>query len=333
MLKLFLVFYRNCDKIIYERRIIMNVYLVSAEAYHLINKEVKKIVHDNNCTIFNMNKSSVSELLDEASYFSLDTEKKYIIASNADFFGSAKISDEDATSIENYINNPNPSTILIFTTLNGIDSRKKIVKQIKTNDGLIVIPKMDKKSINQLLSKYLNDNNFRVDYNTINYIIDNSYGSIDIMLNELDKIMLFYNKPCTLKYEDVVAIVGEEKDSNNFHFINAVIEKKLGLALKIFKSLKIYKVEPTGLIVLLAREYRLMYYVKKLYKEKSMNEICSYLGLADWQVNKLYNNSLNYNERELLNYLEMLCDMDYNIKSGIWDKDTALYGFLMEACS
>ena len=312
----------------------MNIYLISNESYRLINKEIKKIVKNNNFEIFNMNKSSIKEILEEASYFSLDNNQKYLVVTNADVFSADKVNDTTTDSLLNYFNNPNPNTILIFTTQKPLDSRKKIVKELKSKYKIINTPKMDKKTINSLLTNYVKEQDFDIDWETVNYVINNSYSNLDIMFNELDKIMLYYNFPCRIKYQDVVAIVGTELDNNNFHFVSAVVEKKLDEALKLLNSLKIYKVDSNVLATLLAREYRLMYYVKKMYQNKiSLSEICSNLSLADWQVNKLYNNGIHYSESELLKNLVDLCNIDMNIKKGIWDKDIALYGFLLDACS
>lgn len=312
----------------------MNIYLISNESYRLIKKEIKKIVKNNNFEIFNMNKSSIKEILEEASYFSLDNNQKYLVVTNADVFSADKVNDTTTDSLLNYFNNPNSNTILIFTTQKPLDSRKKIVKELKNKYKVINNAKMDKKAINALLTNYVKENEFSIDWETINYIINNCYNNIDIMFNELDKIMLYYNFPCRIKYQDVVAIVGTELDNNNFHFVSAVVEKKLDEALKLLNSLKIYKVDSNVLATLLAREYRLMYYVKKMYQNKiSLSEICSNLSLADWQVNKLYNNGIHYSESELLKNLVDLCNIDMNIKKGIWDKDIALYGFLLDACS
>lgn len=312
----------------------MNIYLISNESYRLINKEIKKIVKNNNFEIFNMNKSSIKEILEEASYFSLDNNQKYLVVTNADVFSADKVNDTTTDSLLNYFNNPNLNTVIIFTTQKPIDSRKKIVKELKSKYKIINTPKMDKKTINSLLTNYVKEQDFDIDWETVNYVINNSYSNLDIMFNELDKIMLYYNFPCRIKYQDVVAIVGTELDNNNFHFVSAVVEKKLDEALKLLNSLKIYKVDSNVLATLLAREYRLMYYVKKMYQNKiSLSEICSNLSLADWQVNKLYNNGIHYSESELLKNLVDLCNIDMNIKKGIWDKDIALYGFLLDACS
>ena len=312
----------------------MNIYLISNESFRLIDKEISKIVKDNSYEIFNLNKSSIKEVLEEAAYFSLDNNKKFLVVSNSDIFGSDKIDESITDALINYFNNPNSNTVIIFTTQKPIDSRKKIVKELKSKYKIINTPKMDKKTINSLLTNYVKEQDFDIDWETVNYVINNSYSNLDIMFNELDKIMLYYNFPCRIKYQDVVTIVGTELDNNNFHFVSAVVEKKLDEALKLLNSLKIYKVDSNVLATLLAREYRLMYYVKKMYQNKiSLSEICSNLSLADWQVNKLYNNGIHYSESELLKNLVDLCNIDMNIKKGIWDKDIALYGFLLDACS
>ena len=308
-------------------------YLISAESFRIIDDEIKKIVKDSNYILFNANRCTVKEIIEEASYFSLDNSKKWIVVSNADFFGAGKISESDNELLSKYLEIVNETTNIIFTTLNGIDLRKKIVKSIKNKGVIVNIPKMDKRNINSTLTNYLKNYDYSIDYKTLNYIMDNSYNNLDIMFNELDKIMIYYGFPCTIKYNDVLNIVGEEKTNNNFAFVNAVIEKNLKLSLKILKSLKIYKVEPTVLVSLLAREYRLMYYVKNLYNKMSMSDIMSYLSLADWQINKLYTNSSKYSNKELLDNLVKLCTIDLNIKKGIYDKDISLYGFLMDACS
>ena len=192
---------------------------------------------------------------------------------------------------------------------------------------------MDKKALNTTLTNYLKSFDYSIDYQTINYIMDNSYNNLDIMFNELDKIMLYYSFPCKIKLADVIKITGEEKNNNNFDFVNAVVEKNLSSSLKILKNLKVYKVEPTTLVALLAREFRLMYYIKELKDKMDTSKMMSYLSLADWQINKLYNNSMKYTKNELLKNLLYLCKIDLNIKKGYWDKDTSLYGFILENCS
>lgn len=311
----------------------MNITLISANSYRLVDIELKKIIKGKKYFQINLNKSDISSLIEEASYAGFLSEEKTIVVTNADFFGTSKINEEDLSQITSYIENPNPNTKIIFTTTNGIDSRKKQVKYIKENYSLINIPSWDKKKTREEAQKYLTEKGYKIDYNTVNFLIENTYNNIDVLFNELDKIICYYSKPCQIIYEDVIKIVGREVDSNSFHFISAVIDKDLEKSINLMNSLKVYKVESLSLIMLLAREYRLMYYVKNLRNNNySMPNICKELSLAEWQVSKLYNNGLKYNEKELLKNLYMLGELDYKIKRGIYDKDIALYPFLLEVC-
>lgn len=309
------------------------LYLISIPSYHLINNEIKKIVNDNNYIYFNMAKTTIKDIIDEASYYTLTGDKKIIVVSSANFFGSEKLDEKDNELFLNYIKNPIKSTTIIFTTTLSIDLRKSITKEFKNKYKLISINKFSYKDYETEINKYVNSRGFNIDYESINYLINNCYDNLDIMFNEIDKMVLYYNHKTTIKYKDLLQVVGNKIDNNNFHFVESVINKNLLQALKLFDDLKVYKVEPVVLISLLAREYRLIYYVKKMYENKfSLVRICSELKLQDWQVNKLYNNSIKYSDKELLNNLVNLCKSDTCIKKGVWDKDVALINFLLGAC-
>ena len=309
------------------------LYLISIPSYHLIDNEIKKVVKENDYVDFNMARTSIKDIIDEASYYTLTGDEKYIVVSNANFFGSEKLDEKDNELLLNYIKNPIKSTVIIFTTTMPIDLRKSITKEIKSKYKLININKFNYKDYETEINKYISSKGFKIEYDCIKYLINNSYDNLDIMFNEIDKMMLYYNHLTTIKYKDLLQVVGSVIDNNNFHFVEAVINKNLKLSLKLFNDLKVYKTEPVMLISLLAREYRLMYYVKKMYQNKKMLvSICSELKLQDWQVNKLYNNSIKYSEKELLSNLVELCNCDTAIKKGMWDKDVALISFLLGAC-
>ena len=78
-------------------------YLISAESFRIIDDEIKKIVKDSNYILFNANRCTVKEIIEEASYFSLDNSKKWIVVSNADFFGAGKISESDNELLSKYL--------------------------------------------------------------------------------------------------------------------------------------------------------------------------------------------------------------------------------------
>ena len=311
----------------------MNIYLISANSYHIINKIVKKIIPDTNYEVINYNSTSLDDIIDESCYSSLFDDEKYLLINNADFFGKSKLTEKEEEKLIKYLNNPNPKTHLIFTTLNGIDKRKKIVKLINEKYKIEVIDPWDKRTMRDEANKYLNSYKYQIDYDTMTYILNNIHNNIDILFNELDKIMIFYQKGCQIKYEDVREIIAPEKSDNNWNFVNKVINKDLKGSIKALQDLAIYKVESVTLISLLSREYHLLYFMKNL---KELNINLEYLSkeynLRDWQIDNIYNNSLKYQSNELINNIKLLSDIDIKIKKGIYNKDTILYSFLLQVC-
>lgn len=312
----------------------MNIYLISANSYHIINAEIKKIFKTKDFLIINYHDSNIKEIINEVRMQSLFTSQKNIVVNNANFFGKDSLLDAENNLLIDYLEKPNLKNIIIFTTLIGVDKRKKISKLIKTKYQLIEISPWDKRTIRNEISKYLSNFGYQIDYETASFIINNTYENIDIIFNELNKIMLFYNKPCFINFNDVKSIVGNQIESNIWRFITSVINKDLKESISIMKNLKIYKIDSVPLVILLAREYKLMYLIKNRDVFKINNDFFSKeYNLRDWQIENISLNSKKYNNRQLLNNLSLLAAIDYKIKSGIYDKDTALYPFLLSIIS
>lgn len=322
-----------------------NVYLISSNSFHLMEEELKKILKDNPYTSFDLNAVDLDDVLEEASYFSLFDDKKYMVVKNAQIFGASKrkskeeIDDEEKVSKKDekllqYLNEPNDNTVLIFTYNGKADTKKKICKIIKDRYKFIQIDDLKPKDIYSRLEKALKDSGYKLDNsNTGYYIVNNALNNYDLAINEVEKIKLYYGKGCTVKYEDVVNIVSKNIEDNNFKFIDTVISKDIKEAFKMYDDLMIQKVEPIMLMSMLAKEVRNMLLVKKMMKSKSKKDMMEVLGLKyDFQIDKLISNSYSFNESKLESYLVLLSDLDYKIKRGKISNKLALEMFIMDIC-
>ena len=302
------------------------VYVICGDSIRLINEKINEIVNTDNVINFNYNDINMSSLINEASYVSLDSTYKFIIVKNCDIF---KNKDKDEELLVDYINNAKNDCSIIFI-VDSIDARKKIVKTIKENNGLIQIPKIDYKNVYEYINKYVLANGYKIDYTVSRYLVNNVGLNIDLIYNELDKIFLYYNKKCSIKLEDVEGIVVKPIDNNMYHFIDACITKNYNNALRIYHDLKLYKIEDVVLVIMLAYEYKKMFVLKKsLQNHESRNSILKKMGLQDWQFDKIYNNSLNYSDRELLDIIKYLAILDEKIKMGNINKDIVINNFLI----
>ena len=313
----------------------MKIVLINGESILLINEAVSSIIKDNkNVTSFDMNGCGIEDILLEAGYFSMFEEEKFIIVRNANFFGSSKLNEKDISSLLKYLENPNNLTNIIFICSEKIDARKKITKLMKEKYEIITIPNLKYYEIENRIEKHFLKASYKIDKDTVKYIVASSLNNYDLAMSECEKIILYYNNPCYIKREDVENIVSKSINANNFLFVDALIEGDLEKSLNLLNDLKTMKVEPTILISLIARDIRIMLNVKKLLEQnKREYEILSELNLMDWQLEKYLKKAFPYKIKELEEWLVKLTNIDLKIKSGKLDKYYALELLILEICA
>ena len=317
-----------------------NIYLISTSSYRLMEEEIKKIVKDNPYSSFDLNNQLLDDILEEANYFSLFDDKKYMVVNNANIFGSSrKKSDEEEASSKKdeklikYLEEPNPNTILIFTLYGKAAGNKKIVKIINDRYKYIRIEDLKASEIQQKLDKLFKEDGYKCSKDILYYIVNNSLNNYDLAYNEVLKIKLYYGKGCEVNLKDVSNIVSRTIEDNNFKFIDTVIARNIKESFKIYDDLMRQKVEPIMLMAMLAKEYRNMLLYKKLEKNNSKKDIMNILDVRfDFQMEKTANNSYNYSIKELEDYLVYLTDLDYKIKSGKLNNKRALELFILYIC-
>ena len=305
------------------------VYLIASNSYHIRLEEVLKIFKTlDDVETIDYNDTNLNEIINLCSYTSLFNDSKKILVKNCNFLDSKK--NEDLELLEKYISNPNPLTDIIFLFNDKVDERKRVVKLLKDNNSFIYVKPLNYKDINAKLISKCKSEGFKLSEANASYITFSSLNNYDIAVMQLEKVMLYYDEPCEILKEDLENLVSKSLDDNNFKFVDAVVNRDIKQAMQLIKDFKLFKIEPLVLVSLLAREYRLMLFAKKL-KEKNISnfEIEKRLELKDWQVDKLINNSYHYVSKDLEDKILELLELDYRLKSNSMDKYLALELFVL----
>ena len=196
---------------------------------------------------------------------------------------------------------------------------------------LNIIPNLKPYEIEKRLKAYFNKYDFKIGDESLKYIISNSLNNYDLVIKEAQKIMLYYDEPCFINHQDVLNISARTLNTNNFLFVDAVVDNDLETSLKIYQDLKVMKVEPSVLISLLARDFRIMLNIKKLSEMgKREYEIMNDLKLMDWQLDKYLKKVFTYKINELENIILKLAKLDLDIKSGKIDRFIGLELFILD---
>ena len=309
------------------------VYILYGSINYLINKEITKIINDNKIDEININKydltsTYLTDIINDASSMSLFDDKKIIIVNNSYIFTGTpkKTLEQDSTILENYLNNINDNTILIFIVNNDkLDERKKITKLIKKIGIVKEFNNIDNISlVKELFGEY------NISTDNIKYLLERVGDDTTLLATEIDKIKIYKDKDKMITKEDITNLVSKSLEVNNFKLIDAIINKNKNDAFTLYQDRIKLNEEPIAIIIALANQIRIMYQVKQLYLNGyTENNIASILKIHPYRVKLANQNSKKYDSNILLNYLKQLADLDISIKTGKIDKQLGLELFIL----
>ena len=309
------------------------IYILYGTINYLINKEINKIIEVNNIDEINIIKydltnTYLTDIINDASSMSLFDDKKIIIVNNSYIFTGTtkKALEQDPIILENYLNNINENTILIFIVNNDkLDERKKITKLIKK----IGIAKEFNNIDNTSLVKELFDD-YNISADNIKYLLERVGDDTTLLATEIEKIKIYKDNDKNIIKEDITNLITKSLESNNFKLIDAIINKNKNEAIMLYQDRIKLNEEPIAIIIALANQIRIMYQVKQLYLNGyTENNIASILKIHPYRVKLANQNSKKYDSNILLNYLKQLADLDISIKTGKIDKQLGLELFIL----
>ena len=305
------------------------VYLFYGLKEYRINEHIKKLCKDIdeiNINKYDLNNTNIKDILEDAKTISMFGDKKIVIIDNALMFsGSSSL---DSEEVENYLNNINENTILIFIIHNEkIDSRKKICKLI--NKVGKVIEYNEEENPISLAKSLLKD--YDIDSNILNFLINRVGNNPLIIKKEIEKIKIYKDEDKKITKEDILNLTVKKVEVDIFKLIDSIVKKDKENALEIYNEMLKINEEPLKIIIILANQFRIMYQSKELLKKGyTEKDIASILKIHPYRVKLAIQNGRSYSSKTLLKYLNDLADIDIGIKTGKLNKDLALELFILK---
>ena len=313
----------------------MENYLIACDSYKLVKEQVDKITGNSlNVIKYDLRVNALNEVINEANYFSLLNEQKYIIVHADNLFKASKKDEkkedtsDDNRLLENYLKNPNDKCCLIFISYEMPDKRKKVYKLFMDKGHVIINEPLNKKELTYKCIDLLKEKGFIVDYETANYIVENSYVNYDIVTNELEKIYTLLT-PRKINIDDLKDIISVSITNTSFEFINAIINRDLKKAVEASKNFERLKIEPAMIIVMLAKEFQIM---NLLLNGMNKKEVQFMFHKEDWQMKNYIVNVEKYTKNEIKKAIIKLADYDYKYKSGLLDKSVIIELLTLDFC-
>ena len=303
-----------------------NIYIIKCNSYRIINEEIKKITNDiENITYFSLNDVTIYDVIDDASYFGLFSERRAIVVRDVKYFGGKFNYEEETEALERFLKNIGDDIVIIFITELLNLKKKGTIAVINSGGKVIDKSKIDDTEIDNIIKEYSDENNIILDKEALKMLKSNCLNNVDLIAQEIDKLSLLSTTITKQMIEDSGSIYIEyksnEEESNDksaFDFSNAVIAKKFDTALKVLDKLLLKGVEVPQLVGLLASSFTTMYMVKQAAQDKlTDDEIAKLFGFSN--PNRVYvlkNNAKIYTLDELKEIIILLSELDIKIKTG-----------------
>lgn len=309
----------------------MNNYLLETTDFTALKTEIDKIIKKEKFTDALTSTYDAKELQLENALEDLDTygflsDKKVIVINNIDGINQED-EEKNLKHLYKYLENPNPDNLLIITS-SKLNNTLKVTKELKKKMNYSSVEINPENFIKNELKDYT------LETGVIKLLVEYCKNDITKIENECKKLKTFNFETKKISKSDIEELVieklGDEQELT-FSFSRSLAEKNKKEALRKYKELLDYQIEPIAIVGLLASQIRIIYQVKTLSNQNlSPYDIAKMLGeKSDYRVKKTKELIRYYSEQELLDLMKTLSDMDIQMKTTDIDPNSLIELFIL----
>lgn len=278
------------------------VYLIQGEQYYLLDaarnlfKELIPIdERQMNYASYDMDEVELGVALNDAMSVPFFGERRVVVIEKPGFLtGEVKKQrlNHDVEGLQLYLEHPEPTTTLVFIAPYAkLDSRKKVVKELKKTDQILEFAEMTENQVRQFVERDIRQHGYQIEGAAMNAFVQRTNADLSEMMGELAKLYLYCYDEKVITTAAVNDLVTKSLTENVFDLVNAVLAKQTRVALTIYHDLMISGEEPLKMNALLVSQFRLLIQVKGLItKVRSEKELASQLKVHPYRI-KLANQS------------------------------------------
>lgn len=166
--------------------------------------------------------SQMNAIIGNARKFPMMAERQVVIVKEAQ-----SISDfgkEDAQKIlTNYLNNPLPSTILVFAHKHKkLDGRSAIKKEIEKKSVYVNSEKVKDWKLTEWVEGYFRELGHQIEPKAAQLLADSIGNNLEVISNEVGKMLINFPEPTKFNAEHISKYIGINKEYNNFELTKAI---------------------------------------------------------------------------------------------------------------
>ncbi|MDC3029810.1 DNA polymerase III subunit delta [Flavobacteriales bacterium] len=203
-------------------------FLMGEESYYIdyisdyiSNEVLNDTEKEFNQTVLYAKDIDVQTVISTAKQFPFMGERMVVIIKEAQQLKKIEL-------LENYLKNPQESTILVFChKYKSLDKRKSIYKTLSKKAVLFESKKLYDNQVPAWIVNYLSYKQYKIGHKASHLIAEYLGNDLNKVSNELDKLMIITSANSEITAESIETNIGISKDYNNFELTNALAKKDI----------------------------------------------------------------------------------------------------------
>jgi DNA polymerase III subunit delta len=265
---------------------------------------------DFNQTILYGRDVTIEDVVGNAKRFPMMAERQVVVVREAQELSRT------IDKLESYVENPQPTTVLVFAyKYKTLDKRKKVTKLLDKHGVVFESKKMYDNQVGTWISRVLQGKGYTIEPKANAMLVEFLGNDLSRISNELNKLQIILPKGHTINPKDIEENIGFSKDFNVFELQNALGSKN---QLKAYQIAQYFADNPKDNPMVVTTSLVFSFFVKLLkyhgLKDKNPKNVASVLGVSPFFL-KDYDVALrNYPMRKVSSIVATLRDVDVKSK-------------------
>ena len=258
---------------------------------------------------------AVAQIVTAARRFPMMAERQVVIVKEAKDIQDIN-KDEGQKLLLNYLDNPVPSTVLVFAHKHKkVDGRKPLAKALGKQSVLLTTVKLRDYEVPKWIEGFAKEKGYKIGYQSIQLLAEYLGNNLERLSNEVSKISINLKAGEEITPEHIQKYVGINKDYNVFELQNAITT---GDVLKANRIVNYFaaNIRANSIIPMIAVIFS--YYTKLLLihstKDKSDSGLARAIGLPPFVVKEYKMAANRYNINKVMQCISLLREADLRSK-------------------
>ena len=285
-------------------------YLMGEEGYYtdkitdyIIENSLSEMERDFNLTVYYGLESDIDTIITAAKRFPMMAERQVIIVREAQML-------KNIDNLLFYLQNPQPTTVLVFAHKNGsIDKRKKVATELERKGVVLDSKKVREDQLPVFINARMRDKGLTADEKSVLMIRESIGNDLARIAGEVEKLSIAMPAGAIhITPELVEEHIGISKEFNNFELQNALVNKDIYKANKIINYFaQNPKKNPIQMTLALLFSFFSNVMMSYYAPDKSERGVAEFLGLrSTWGVGDYIKAMRNYKAMHVMEILHLI---------------------------